>query len=218
MANALITLITTPVAIFHCPSRRQVQLYTNYNGEYNSGFASNVVRTDYAGNGGDNNITDSTQCGQPSSLLRKAIKREHTGPVFPLKQASAWPIRMLCPMGTITDGASNTYLIGEKYLGPDNYFNGEDLGDNEDTYTGLNFDNVRTSALSVSGSTYNYQPPLNDTPGNDNYFAFGSAHPGTFYMSFCDGSVHAMSISIDPETHRRLANRADGLLIDASKF
>ncbi len=37
-------------------------------------------------------------------------------------------------------------------------------------------------------------------------------------MVFCDGSVHPMSYSIDLETHLRLANRADGMVIDGSKF
>ena len=37
-------------------------------------------------------------------------------------------------------------------------------------------------------------------------------------MALCDGSVKMMSYSIDLETHRRLANRKDGLVIDAKRF
>jgi prepilin-type processing-associated H-X9-DG protein len=215
MANALVTLITTPIAVLHCPSRRQVQLYTCYNGEYNRGFASNVVRTDYAGNGGDNNIVDSTQCGQPSSYAQGDSASYWAG--FPT-QSGVCVAHAQLSMASITDGVSNTYLIGEKYLAPDNYFNGEDLGDNEDAYTGLNWDMIRTAATGGSNGNYSYTPPMNDTPGNTAPWSFGSAHPGTFYMAFCDGSVHGISVAIDPETHRRLCNRADGMPIDASKF
>ena len=218
-ATALVQVLTTPVSVFLCPSRRPLQLYTNYAGEYNVGFASNVIRTDYASNGGDNANIDPYLMparGQPSSSLAQGFGTAFWANFPPQTGISVSHGQV--PMASVTDGASNTYLVGEKYLGPDNYNNGEDLGDNEDAYTGLNVDQVRTSALSVSNGVYQYQPPMNDTPGNDNYVSFGSAHPGSFYMSFCDGSVRGMSISIDPETHRRLCNRADGLPIDASKY
>ena len=37
-------------------------------------------------------------------------------------------------------------------------------------------------------------------------------------MAFCDGSVRMVSYTIDPEVHRRLGNRQDGLLIGGGDF
>ncbi len=46
-------------------------------------------------------------------------------------------------LALITDGLSNTYLLGEKYLDTDHYYSSEDNADNENVYTGLNWDNCR---------------------------------------------------------------------------
>jgi prepilin-type processing-associated H-X9-DG protein len=110
----------------------------------------------------------------------------------------------------ITDGASNTYYAGEKYLNPDNYFNGNDPADNETAYSGWDNDLYRDASNSWT--------PTQDTPGNTNSHSFGSCHAGGCNFVFADGSSHMISYSIDPETHRRLACRNDGLPVDVSRY
>lgn len=59
-------------------------------------------------------------------------------------------------------------------------------------------------------------PRQQDRPHVMNCFAFGSAHPAGLNMAFCDGSVRRVSYDIDPEIHRRQANRQDGLAVLAA--
>ena len=48
--------------------------------------------------------------------------------------------------------------------------------------------------------------------------AEGSAHPGSFNMALCDGSVRTINYSVDVPTFGRLCNRKDGVPIDANKL
>ena len=49
-------------------------------------------------------------------------------------------------------------------------------------------------------------------------FCFGSAHSGAFNAALADGSVRAISYSIDRTIFNYLGQRDDGQPIDASKF
>ena len=214
--QALVPLVTTPLTFFYCPDRRPVGLYPNTGtSQTNCGAAPSVIKIDYAANGGDSKYVDATECFQPSSYSQGDSPGFWSG--YP-QNTGVNVGHCQLRTGAITDGLSNTYLIGEKYLNPDLYLTGTDYGDNENAFTGLNWDCVRTSATGASGSTYNYEPPAKDTPGLTNYWNFGSAHQGVFIMSLCDGSVRGVQFSINPETHRRLANRADGLPVDAGSL
>ena len=61
-------------------------------------------------------------------------------------------------------------------------------------------------------------PPQQDQAGLSVVFNFGSAHPASFHMLFCDGSVHGISYSIDPDAHRYMGGRDDGRTVDTSGF
>ena len=50
-------------------------------------------------------------------------------------------------MADITDGTTNTYLVGEKSLCPDHYFDGNTIGDNQTVYSGDDWDIARWAAI-----------------------------------------------------------------------
>jgi prepilin-type processing-associated H-X9-DG protein len=99
----------------------------------------------------------------------------------------------------ITDGLSNTLLIGEKHVPSFSItFPPLDCG----MYDGHNpMCNTRGA-----GPLY----PLAVATNTDAGWKFGSAHPGLCQFVFCDGSVHALSNTINPAVLGLLAQRNDG--------
>jgi prepilin-type N-terminal cleavage/methylation domain-containing protein/prepilin-type processing-associated H-X9-DG protein len=233
---------STPIATLYCPSRRVAIAYPwkAGHGIANASDVTAVGRSDYASNGGDRYTTGGQPTGPawgssyfntdggPADAAQVAIDsgemtagarttfanvaKYATGVVY---------VGSLIRMADVVDGASNTYMLGEKYANPDWYTTGEDAADNESALTGENADITRWSGLRPPSTDDPgvYWPPRQDTPGDSsNNWGFGSAHSDTFNMAFCDGSGKAISYSIDPETHRRLCNRLEGLLVDPSQL
>ncbi len=211
--NALVVQATTPVAFFLCPSRRPVQAYpntyhaANYVG-YNCAASATQTKTDYAANCGDANNNEyfagptTVAQGLSSSFTwHNTVADGLTGVSYE---------RSLVRMANITDGSSSTYMFGEKYVNPDHYLDCNSGDDGGTATSGYQNDEYRCGHLGLT--------PKQDTPGVDAGMQFGSPHPNGARFVFCDGSVHMISFFIDPETHRRLCNRQDGMALDASKY
>jgi prepilin-type N-terminal cleavage/methylation domain-containing protein/prepilin-type processing-associated H-X9-DG protein len=218
--------IVTPVNTFSCPTRRPAVALPQGappGWYYNATGFSTHFSTDYAANAGECGmylITSVAQYSLPASFAQGDHFAWH--PDF-ARFNGLCVTHSTVKMADIIDGTSNTLLLGEKYVNPDNYLTGTDGGDDWSYITGCQDDTVRGCGAAVDGPAYFPLVPLQDTPGfgtasSGGCIWFGSAHSGSLNMSLCDGSVVAIAYTIDPEIFRRLSNRADELPIDAKAF
>ncbi len=216
-------MIATPLPFYYCPTRRRITTYpsptsvTYYNATI-SATPPVVARSDYAACIGDNALfpvipgppdlaTGDGNYSWPNDNVPNGTGM--TGISYQRSQVTA---------AHIADGATNTYFAGERYLDPNHYEDGADPADQRCALGGWNYDNYRDAVAGKPPAQDNLNGIPSGAPSNSSTTTFGSGHPGGFNVVFCDGSIHSISYSIDQETHRRLANRADGLPVDASKY
>jgi len=169
--------VQATVSTFFCPTRRPP-----------GGLSTTLSRQagalgDYAGcvgTTGDDNI--SKGLGPPTGIFRvgmdgKGIRRRE-----------------------VTDGMSNTFVIGDKHVPLNQFTKGKwDCS----IYDGLNLD-CHCRSAGVAG--FGLAASIKDTATQK----FGSWHLGICQFVFGDGSVHALRVDLDPQILECLANIGDG--------
>jgi prepilin-type N-terminal cleavage/methylation domain-containing protein len=206
--------------IFLCPTRRGVSLFTNvWNRYVNCDPIDQISRSDYAANAGDQKMCQFSACGGGGP---PTLEDGDTTWYWPDTSGFSGVVylRSQIRISDIKDGTTCTYMIGEKYLNPLHYEDGQDASDNQGLFTGFANDNQRTThpELAPMHDLWGESGMIEVEPGHLSNCRFGSAHPTTWNVVFCDGSVHVLSYNIDLEVHRRLGNRRDNLPVDGSKF
>jgi len=199
----------TPIGIFHCPSRRAPGLRPAFANFYNASYTRENVKIDYASNGGTFRDFHNAPTSFFAAPTYDWFDTEEPGRVYD----GVSYIRSEIRIAQVTDGTSNTLMVGEKYLNPDFYEDSQGLGDDEGAYAGQQVDSCRWT----DGREERFLP-LQDRAGFVHHFAFGSAHPGGWNAAFCDGSVHSINYDLDPDVLSRIGSRFDGEIVDQNAF
>lgn len=207
------TFIESRVPILNCPSRRsgagplleRTVGATTGGGRLPCGCpipGTNGTKTvygisgDYAANHGDLTPgavglpTDFYYGGNGSGAINTSRPRCSQGQVFDIVDRYGFR--------DITDGLSNTFMLGEKHILLENLGKFPDDGP---TYDG---DHLPAGSRVVGPGLPLAQGPRDQT---SNFYAFGSWHPGVTYFLYADNSIRAISNTTDSVTLGQLSNR-----------
>ena len=218
--------MATPVTTLMCPSRRsplpypEVSITTIYYKFGTFTAPALVGKTDYAGNAGTTDLPylDGTMPSGPASLSEgDSWTNAQWNAQYHTLDTGVINCHTATTLVDITDGTSNTYLLGEKYVNPDVYDTGTGHYDDSSWEAGADWDVLRWVGVTSNPADGQFLP-RQDTPGIDTGGCFGSAHSTGCNIAMCDGSVQFISYAIDIATHWRLGNRSDGLPVDAKKL
>lgn len=158
------------INIYFCPTRRRPMV-----------IANTRAMNDFAGNGG---IYSSTGYAWGDGINGVLVRGNQPSIGF----------------NNITDGLSNTVVVGEKRL--DRYAIGTyQCDDNEGWTAGWDWDGIR----------WGNDPPMPDRLAYDQCeVLFGSAHPAGINVVMADGSVRIVHYTVDRTVFRRACQRDDG--------
>jgi prepilin-type N-terminal cleavage/methylation domain-containing protein len=208
---------STPVVLYNCPSRRPPTVVGAF------------VLHDYAGNAGV------TWC--PANEVGT-----WNGTIVPSYVFNNGWIK--CPTVTmthITDGTSNTLLLGEKFVSTDQYATGNEWGDNNSAVgTGNTWISTRCAAhlprqdQPSSVATQENPVPNYNAPGVNGrcgpwglgppqygggyYDYWGSAHPSGFNAALSDGSVRIIRYTVALSVLQALSTRSGGEVINPEGY
>jgi prepilin-type N-terminal cleavage/methylation domain-containing protein len=189
----------TAVATYICPSFRgpMVRPYSTLDN-------TTIMRAmaDYTANGGT----------WGTSVDLTASSNSLDGAIVPSKSAS----RLVRKLADITDGTSNSLLIGEKFVDPlfawDTNYSSLTCNDNEGYVDGWDNDTICfANGENGQGGPAEIPKQIDRKVTTDECgLNFGSIHEQMMAV-FCDGSVHAINYDISPTVWERLCRINDGL-------
>jgi prepilin-type N-terminal cleavage/methylation domain-containing protein/prepilin-type processing-associated H-X9-DG protein len=228
--DAIRVVAMTPIKAYYCPSRRAPIAYPGSHHYLNNAGPEPIEewgRTDYAMNMGDEYYKGTFPNG-PSSIqdVRTGtfIFKDPRAPYTDFEGKDWWVegdttgpccYGSTCSMTQISDGSSNTYLAGDRYLNPSDYYTGMATYDDQGWISGNDYDQIRFTYTCKNEEENAPSDPMRDREGfAGSGYNFGSTHSAGFNMVFCDGSVQTIPYDIDLRTHKNLGNRGDGFSID----
>jgi len=190
-------VVDTPVKIYNCPTARG-----QYRFQYTqAGSNSYHWMWDYNGNGGS--------YGTWGSLDRSGNALD--GPIVPSTNMS----KVTSKIKRITDGTSNTLLVGEKYLSAPARQGVSGCSDDQGWVDG--WDNDAISFCRGDQPTGTPQPPRPFKADAGCGLYFGSAH-GAMQCVFADGAVHQIKFNIVPNTWLNVCKIDDGLSFNMNEI
>lgn len=226
--------LETPVATWVCPSRRSAVAYPMTSNlsfvkkPYGSDALEFVAKSDYVFNAG--NVKMGFGSGPPPGPATNPWQYADQDPArsFQHPDGAVKNVNGISyahhtfKLSQITDGTTQTFLIGEKSVDPDLYVDpgndGGGAGDDQGALVSDERDTVRYAGRDDVGFVKQDFLPIPDreklTDNDLRTWRFGSAHSGVFFMSFCDGSVHGISFDVDVLPYTYLSNRRDGNVVD----
>jgi prepilin-type N-terminal cleavage/methylation domain-containing protein len=195
---------STPIPMYFCPTRRRPVALSG--GTWQAQPYPRAM-TDYAGNAGVSTFGDD-QSGQYGDGLVDGVVIK-AGQVLQNGAAVASVTAMAINEAKITDGCSNTLLVGEKRMNIAFCTTQTQPDDNDGYVGGFQDDVVRWGCFPLQPDWQGLLATSNTLLPGD--YQFGSSHPGICQFVFCDGSVLGIHFSVDPAVFSHASSRNDGV-------
>jgi hypothetical protein len=209
--------VRSQLSLFYCPSNRT-------SGKVD--FGAYVQSKFGQATPSDEGATDYLFCAGASGILHPTpLMPENARGVFEVVQ---WLRERATPIAHITDGASNTFAMGEGAGGTPRYkARGAstiiDQGWGVATVIELNLTGPLGSVLGVTAQSGGMDEPMNaadvmptvdrENVAADTISGFRSMHSGGSYFLICDGTVRFVNQGINAANYRALSTRSGGEVV-----
>ena len=219
--------ITSPITVFHCPSRRAARTYPSWAlfGEPGQEPVNSLpvnddrlAKSDYAMNAGTRVPEEVFKAPNNSN---PSMEMDDWSPAGE-SDGVVWH-RSELPLKRITDGQSHTIMLGEKFIEPFRY-ELTSHGDHHGMYV-FYWDTIRYAGFESRSTVLpdNLFLRRDEDLGNTSIMRdvnaccilrFGGPHPGAMHVALCDGAVGPITYDIDKVTYRSMGGRNDGRVFE----